>query len=138
MFIGWRAEQMIEKNTLADKEIIYFYKLLFRYEKVISKNPKGFRYYKIENFLEKHSINLDYKNPVKEHFEKNKIIFKQRDSICVCFIRHVRNAFAHGLITKEKNIYTIIDYDKKKLTMYGRINKELLSELIKEMENTRI
>ena len=139
MLMGWRMEEMKESNTLSDKEIVYFYKLLYRYEKIICKNPKGFKYNKIKKFVKEHSINLDYTNPVKEHEEKNKIIFTQHISVCACFIRHIRNAFAHGSIKKEKNFYTIIDYDKKykKQTMYGKINKELLPKLIKEMESTR-
>ena len=139
MFMEWRVEKMIERNTLADNEILYFYKLLFKYEKIISKDPKGFRYNKIKKFLKTHSINLDYTSPVTEHTDKNKVVFTQYTSVCACFIRHIRNAFAHGLIRKERNVYTIIDYDKKrkKQTMYGRINKELLPKLIEEMENTR-
>lgn len=129
----------INKNTLSDKEICYFYKLLYKYEKEIKNDSKGFDFKKINKFLKSNLIDLDYKNPVVEHSKKNKIIFAQYKSVCVCFIRHIRNAFAHGLIIKNKNIYTIIDCDKKqkKLTMYGKINKELLPQLIEAMESTR-
>ncbi len=101
------------KYTLSDKEVNYFYKLLFRYEKEIKNNPKGFDFRKNSKFLKSKSIKLDYRNPVVEHTEKNKIIFSQYKSVCACFIRHIRNAFAHGLIIKDKNTYTIIDYDNK-------------------------
>ena len=129
----------MDNTNLSNKEISYFYEVLLKYEKLISKQPQGFKYKDIKKFLKQHLIHLDYKNPIVKHSEKNKIIFTYHTSICACFIRHIRNAFAHGMIQKEKNFYIIIDYDKKqkKYTMYGKINKELLPKLIEAMEKTK-
>lgn len=128
------------QNNLSDKEVLYFYNLLFRYETQICKDPKGYRYHKkeVEKFLRKHAIQLEYKTKnIQMHNEKNTIYFTYNTSICVDFIRHVRNAFAHGLLSKEKNNYIIQDLYKRKYTAYGRISQKLLPELISVLENTK-
>lgn len=128
------------RNGLSDKEVLYFYNLLFRYETKISKAPKGYNYHRKEvgKFFRKNAIKLEYRTKkIQVHNEKNTIYFTSHTSICVDFIRHVRNAFAHGLLSKEKNIYIIQDLDKGKYTTYGRIGQNLLVELISVLENTK-
>ncbi len=127
------------KCTLDTKEIIYFYEFLFRFEQSIRKEPTGYKINakEVNKFKKTHNITLDDKCKVIEHCDKNKFIFKGNGAACFHFLKHIRNAFAHGQITKEKNYYIIEDKYKGKYTMYGRINKELFPELMEVLENTR-
>lgn len=125
-------------NTLSDQEMARFSKLLFLYERELRNNRTGFNLNKIKKFLHEKSIALIYNGNVVEQTKKNTIAFSSSISVCFDFIRHVRNAFAHAQIIKEKNSYILIDIKNgKELTMHGSINKELLPKLIDEMLNTR-
>lgn len=89
-------------------------------------------------FFVRRGITLDYKKkPELYQGEKNTVVFSSSGSRCVDFIRHVRNAFAHGLIVKQGNTYELTDISRKRLTMRGRIGVNLLRELIEKIEATR-
>lgn len=89
-------------------------------------------------FFVRRGITLDYKKkPELYQGEKNTVVFSSSGSRCVDFIRHVRNAFAHGMILKQGNTYELIDIYRKHLTMRGRIGVNLLRELIEKIEETR-
>lgn len=125
-------------TPLNDKELIYFSRLMLRYEAEIKKDSKGFSIKKLKPFLQKKQITLDYKNKVETYNDaKNTIVFANDGSACVSFIRHIRNAFAHNQIQKVKNEYLLSDKYRNKPTMSGRIGVNLLKALIAEMENTR-
>ena len=64
-------------------------------------------------------------------------MFSSHGSRCVDFIRHVRNAFVHGLVVKQGNTYELSDIYRKQLTMKGCIGVNLLKELIEKIEATR-
>ena len=128
-------------EKLSDKEILYFYDILHLVENKIKKGEhKG---YKIDDkrvlqFRKSQQVKLDYKNKPYEHWDKNFIIFKTgSDSTCPAFFKHIRNAFAHGNIYKNKNMYIIKDIYRKEITMYGYIGQNLLKELIEVIKSTR-
>ena len=127
-------------NPLSDRELLFFTKLMLRYETEIKPNPKGYGITNKEltRFLRSEGITLDYKKkPELYQGEKNTVVFSSSGSRCVDFIRHVRNAFAHGLIVKQGNTYELTDISRKRLTMRGRIGVNLLRELIEKIEATR-
>lgn len=125
---------------LTDKELLFFSKLMLRYETEIKSNPKGYdiKSKELTRFLRANGITLDYKNkPELYRGEKNTVVFRSHGSRCVDFLRHVRNAFAHGLVVKQKNWYEFSDFYRKQLTMKGCIGVNLLKELIEKIEATR-
>lgn len=127
-------------NPLSDRELLFFTKLMLRYETEIKSNPKGYdiKSKELTRFLRAKGITLDYKKrPELYRGEKNTVVFSSHGSRCVDFIRHVRNAFAHGLVVKQKNWYELSDFYRKQLTMKGCIGVNLLKELIEKIEATR-
>ncbi len=117
----------------SNKDLLFFSKLMLRYEKDIKK--KKALGYNIKNkeickFLKSKAITLDRKTKPYVHCEKNYIVYTSYESACVDLIRHIRNAFAHGQIQIDKNCYLLEDYYKNKLSMYGRINTKYLIELL--------
>ena len=127
-------------NPLSDRELLFFTKLMLRYETEIKPNPKGYdiKNKELTRFLRAKGITLDYKKkPELYQGEKNAVVFSSSGSRCVDFIRHVRNAFAHGLIVKQGNTYELTDIYRKQFTMRGRIGVNLLRELIEKIEATR-
>ena len=120
-------------TSLNDSEVKYLYKMLF-YLSNIEKTgeSKGFdvRDKKLNQFLKSECIKLDYKNTPIKHFEKNTIIFKKGDSACFYLLKHIRNAFAHGRLTKIKNQYEIVDFYKGKMTAYGLFSPSKLFNLV--------
>lgn len=131
----------MEENRLSDKEILYFYDLLFRVENQIKNgDTKNYRIDRKEvtSFRKKEQIDLNYKEKPHEHCQKNLIIFKTNKSTCFDLLKHIRNAFAHGNIFHSKNMYIIKDYYKKEITMYGYISQNLLPKLIQVIESTKV
>lgn len=128
-------------DKLSDKEILYFYDILHFVENKIKKGEhKGYKIddKKIKNFYISKHVKLDYKDKPYEHWNKNMIIFKTgSDSACPAFFKHIRNAFAHGNIYKNKNMYIVKDVYRKEITMYGYIGQNLLKELIEVMKSTK-
>ena len=127
-------------NPLSDRELLFFTKLMLRYETEIKPNPKGYGITNKEltRFLRSEGITRDYKKkPEFYQGEKNTVVFSSNGSRCVDFIYHIRNAFAHGLIVKQGNTYELTDIYRKHLTMRGRIGVNLLRELIEKIEETR-
>lgn len=128
-------------DKLSDKEVLYFYDILHLVENKIKKGEHNG--YKINDksvrvFCESKHVKLDYKNKPYEHWTKNLIIFKTgSDSTCPAFFKHIRNAFAHGNIFKNKNMYIIKDVYGKEITMYGYIGQNLLKELIEVIKSTK-
>ena len=126
---------------LSDNEILYFSKIMLRYEGEIKTNPKGYNINdkELKKFIRNNNIRLEYKMKCTQYKEEKNTIFfsKCDDSVCVSFMRHIRNAFAHNNIVKERNSYILTDKWHKNLTMNGRIGTNLLKDLIAKMEETR-
>ena len=66
-----------------------------------------------------------------------KLKFTDNGSACYFLLKHIRNAFAHGGLTKVKNAFVIEDKYKGKTTAYGRINHKLLFLLIDKIVSTK-
>lgn len=132
--------------ALSEKEISYFYNLLFRYEQEYCQNPNGFDIRRADVFIKNNHITLVYNNKkkksfvIKDHNKTNTIMFKHtKNSVPMSLIYHVRNAFAHGQIIDKGTNYVLYDiYGKKdNYTMYGVIRKELLQNLINLLEDNK-
>lgn len=128
-------------HNLSNKEILCFYDLLYRFEHSIKRNPTGYKINRTEvnAFIKKNSIVLDTKSKVVVHFDKNRILYSCSNKKQVYeFIRHIRNSFAHGLISKIENYFIIQDINPKGVVnMYGIIDSNLLFPLIGVLENTK-
>lgn len=94
----------------------------------------------IKSFLEKNHLTIEEcDNILEDEINNNTILFKIRknkntgeykETKAMSFFRHLRNAFAHYNIKCENNYYYIRDFDyKKKITMIGAINCDLLRDL---------
>lgn len=128
-------------DKLSDKEILYFYDILHFVENKIKKGEhKGYRIGDkgVKRFCKSNQLKLDYENKPYEHCNRNFIIFKTgNDSTCPAFFKHIRNAFAHGNIYKNKNLYILKDVYSKEITMYGYIGQNLFKELIEVIKSTK-
>ena len=140
-------------NKLSKEDIVRLYDYLYDYESL----------YKVE------ANNFDLKNEEFQTFLKNKEILlgslsatnrKKATSIANSILydssknktsgtdklhhllRHIRNSFAHGLITKKtinKKAYFVV-HDKNlagNISMEGRIDSSLLFELINQIVKTK-
>lgn len=128
------------QTTLSTDETVYLYKLLFYLEGLMrNKDTKGFdiKHKDIKRLLREERIKLDWKNPVQPHGTRDKLVFANTSTVCYAFLKHIRNAFAHGTLTKEKNLFLIIDKYRGKYTMYGTINPKKLFQLIDVMIKAR-
>ena len=73
-----------------------------------------------------------------DNWDKNKIkmTVASNENKIIAFLRHVRNAFAHIRVYVRDDEYVMYDYDmsEKKITMYGRVDKQYIREVIEEIE----
>ena len=83
--------------------------------------------------------NKEIKKIKKNHNRGNDFLYllkqSEKETEMFCFLRHLRNVIAHGQLkeddTETKFILEDIDYyDKKKLTAYGIISKDKISNVI--------
>ncbi|MBQ3130838.1 MAG: hypothetical protein IJC23_08200 [Bacteroidaceae bacterium] len=121
------------KIPMGNQEIIYLYELLYYLSDLqIKKEIGGFdiRNKQLQSFLRKEGIKLDYKTKPVVHYEKNYIKFSVGKTVCYSLLKHIRNAYAHGLLAKEKNEFVFMDKYQGKITAYGRIYHKLLFALI--------
>lgn len=127
-------------TTLNNQEIRYFYELLFYLSDLQKKrDTKGFNILnkELKRFLIDEGVKLDHKTVPNVHYDKNRIIFTGGGSVGYSLLRHIRNAFAHGGLIKEKNAFVIEDKYQGKITAYGRINHKLLFLLIDKIVSTK-
>ena len=130
------------KLSLSKNDILKFYDFLYLFETQIKVCKTGYNINNsnLNSFLKKHSITLQVnEGTIVRYTDKNKIVFNKRSNESQCFsvFKHIRNAFAHGLIRKVKKLYILEDKDKKGLTMYGRVSANLLFSLISVLEKTK-
>ena len=64
------------------------------------------------------------------------VVFEQT-SVGWDLLRHLRNAVAHGSLTKSKNVLQLSDKKNGKLTMYGNLSDNLLLPLIDVIVSNR-
>ena len=123
-------------GSITKSDIVEFYKVLQWVEKLKKSNQTtGFNIAKLKPFLQEKSIILDTKSPVEKIVESNKITFTDSQrSVCFSLLCHLRNAFAHDYLKNDGNTLIIEDYNNKnQMTMYGKINKSLLFDLVNKI-----
>lgn len=86
-------------------------------------------------------LNQKCKDKASKHqyyilFEQNKPRNKEND-VVHHLLRHLRNAIAHGRISKKgKNLYRLSDKKEENTTMFGELNYKLFFDLIDLAKNT--
>lgn len=126
-------------------EIEFFYKLLLRCE---SKQLMGYNYNdkKLQGFIKNKNIVLTY-NKKREKWKGiakdsaiNEIQFiNNKSSICASLFVHLRNAFAHGYIEKDKKtgVLHFQNVYQGECKMDGKMTFDTLKELIENMLKTK-
>lgn len=126
-------------NGLSKDEIIIFYKFLCQYESIKSINR--------DKLLNTHYPNCSYQFKkliprqsliIKSAAElqtvkltiNNAFYFTNNSTKLLSFLRHLRNAIAHGNITKKNKQYIIKDYSHSQPTAIGVINAEIIISVI--------
>lgn len=130
---------------LSDEEKLFWADLLLYYEQKVKPNTTGFsiRNKELSEFIKINGIELNIKKTeemagLKEETRKNAFHFTCIENVCADFLRHMRNAFAHGRIEKDrKGDYKLTDKKGSVLTMIGYVESKLLMELVKKMKSTR-
>lgn len=139
-----------------DEELAELSKWMLYYVIELKKDKKGFDKKQINSYLRQHNIILNSSGKISNKAKHNIIEFSDTESsICVSFIKHLRNSFAHGLIKATKNDFILKDKKKVRikskddnqqsknkkyniqLTMYGKIDKTFLFDLLSLMKRTR-
>jgi len=126
-------------TDLSDKELLFGYKeIILYFEKVIKKSSNGFnaRNQKFNSFLKEHDITIEYKttDELKNETNNTEAFFlftfsyqkSKQLSILPSLLNHLRNSFAHGLVSKKKIKKTVYlcfkDYNTSiNCTMRGQI-----------------
>ena len=140
-------------KTLTDTDLLFGYKeIVLYYESKVKRNPKGFQVSKTKKFLKQLAM---YQNdlqteitPVhKQMFEKEPVPFfafnNKSDSQIPKLLSHLRNAYAHNRVEKEKikGIVFLCFMDKKSdkgyPTMLGQIPYNVFQDFIGELKGAR-
>lgn len=140
----WIKQNKLEIHmelNLSNKEIAYFYDLLYRYE---HESHAG---YNDDEMIKKVDVIIDDKYNQNDNIACEKIntikFSPYYNNKCWGILYHVRNALAHGNIESvtEDNCFLIKDYSDKrkrqKCNMLAKIEKEKFYQLIKAIETTR-
>ena len=134
-------------NKLSQNNILFLYEYLFQYTNLYEKSYGNFNWnddtistYCKHNHIEKKGRKGKKYDNDFFWFETQSIKGKGND-IAFHFLRHIRNAFAHANIRKErrknKSYFIIDDYNKKnKQTMHGEIKENLFFQLLEIIINT--
>ena len=125
---------------VCEESTVFLYKLVLYCEDV--KQKKDFarfisRVKEIQYFLRQNSITLIYNQKPEQHCDKNTIRFNGTTSAGWDLLRHLRNAIAHGTLTKSGNSLKMTDEYNGKLTMYGNLETNLLLPLIDVIVSNR-
>lgn len=98
----------------------------------------------IKNSIELNPNFLDT-DEVPKPTNNNSINYKGKSNHTKCFLKHIRNSFAHGLLESKGNDFYIIDIPKGKenekdiekvASMIGVISKDVFYKLIEALLNT--
>lgn len=112
-----KNKEILRKLSHSDIEKLYDFLLFF--EKVAVPNYGNFNWnwVKSNTYITDNDIQIkcEYKNHKTNYFRFKTYQIKGINDYAYHFMRHVRNAFAHGNIQKGKvNTFFINDYKKKK------------------------
>lgn len=144
-------------KTLLDNDLLFGYKeIVLYYESKVKRNPKGFRVSKIKKSLKQlamyqDDLQTEIKSIHKQMFEKEPVPFfafgDYHGSKVPSLIYHLRNAYAHNCVEKEKikgvDFLCFIDrkYYKKSnkvvLTMLGQIPYDVFLDFIGKLKDAR-
>ena len=123
-------------NKLSEDDIRKAYRFIYLFEKEVHSKYGTFDFgnESIELFCQEHRIKKKEKRNTKSTdnyfwFDTVKTKGAIKNDFAHNFLRHIRNAMAHGNFSKgrsKKAFYTLEDYNKNKgRTMYGRISADL-------------
>ena len=130
-------------NNLQNKHIVAFYEFLCEYEKNI-KNEYGSFDFKNQQFQRFCTTNkIDPKN--KKSSLPNKFWFTSRqdpktkvNDVAHHLLRHIRNAFAHGLVRRKGKYIILEDYNRNgNQSMCGKIHESLIWQFIETLKQTK-
>ena len=134
----------LERNKLSDKEILFFYNLLYDYE-----HDESHAGYKPNDFLEElgHLVNVNDNYDKKANitkFEENTMDFTPyNNNICWAILFHIRNSIAHGNLysSSDDKSFLIFDYSdrekRSRCSMSGMVEKTKLYKLLDIIKKTR-
>lgn len=128
-------------NNLSSKEIVLFYEYVYYYENHIKNFHKNASLGDLPNqfltLLKSQSILIQNSKSVLDPARisgKGKVVYiKGKESVLLCFAKHLRNSIAHCLVERKENSFYLKDYrnnSKSYLTMIGVIQKENLIKII--------
>lgn len=138
-----------------DKELLFFYKdVILYYENVVKNESKGYdsRKKRFVEYLKENDIHFIYSRAktidipsTHQNNPKSFIIFKQTKgySRFASYLCHVRNSFAHGLFSKERdgNVVYLRMHDinnKGNLSMVTYIPIKQFAEIIMLIKQSKI
>lgn len=124
-----------QKFKLENEELLFFYDLLYKYEK--DNNHKGYD----SRYLSKdlRAVLSNNQKDIKKSKETNLILYTGK-TVIADFLRHLRNAIAHCYIqsSPQKASFLLYDEDRSgKCLMYGSVNKAVFYKLINEINKIR-
>ena len=90
----------------------------------------------IKSFLEANKLTIEDCDNINNNVDKNTILFtinkdkngNDKEIKPQAFFRHLRNAFAHYNIKRDKDLFYIRDIHNEKTTMLGVVNCEMLKQ----------
>lgn len=133
------------RNKLSEKDVCKLYAFLCEYEKDIKQNAGHYHIQdeSVKTFLSKNSIFIgtmnkptSRRNYIRYDLRSGKIV--SLDDVGHHIFRHIRNAIAHGMITKTNGPYFEFSdiSPKQTLTARARIKVELFWQLIDVIKQT--
>lgn len=131
-------------NKLSENDIKKAYQFIYVFEKEIHSRYGTFDFENqaLLRFCQEYQIKKKEKRNTKStdnYFWFNTVKPKDapNNDYAHNLLRHIRNAFAHGGLIKEKNVFVIEDKYQGKITAYGRINHKLLFLLIDKIVRSK-
>lgn len=98
-------------------------------------NDPGFQLFKSMN-----NIELDKDSLIPNKIEKpNTIVYKIRNSGVGDLARHIKNAYSHSRIRKEKGYFVMTDFNPqtKETTMRGKISVKMMPALLNAIRDNK-
>lgn len=122
-------------NKLSEDDIKKAYRFIYIFEKEVCSKYGSFDFNSqdINEYCQRHRINKKVTRTTKPTdnyfwFDTKKIKGAKNSDFAHNFLRHIRNAMAHGNFKKlrsRKAYYTFEDYNKNNIqTMYGKISAD--------------
>lgn len=128
-------------NNLSKEDVCKFYEFVCAFEKTYKHEFGSFDIDNpcVQKFCEDNDIALG-KRPKRQFrfvFEAYKPKNKLQNDKAHHLLRHIRNSFCHGLVTKRGRFFTLKDYNKAgNLSMDAQIREDLLWSLLGEIVKT--